>query len=223
MSLLPDAVLFDMDGTLVDSEQLYRKVWQETAREQGIELNRDTHRQACVGFDRTQGLEQIIRLTKTAFDRNRFYADLIKHELRLGQQPTPLRHGALGLLDWLASRNVTIALVTSSSRAGVERHFHKHGGVERFTVAVSADDVCFLKPNPEPYQKACELLGLDPGRTVAVEDSVPGAESALSAGCRTLMVPDHAPPAHIQEQVWAVCDSLVEVQHILCKGLSSPP
>jgi HAD superfamily hydrolase (TIGR01509 family) len=181
----PKAVLWDMDGTLVDSEPYwllsestlaedYGKVW---TKEHGHELiGKSLYDSSAILKDRLDikdlDAQQIIdRLTDSVIDK-------LQHSL-------PWRPGALELLMELRQSGVKTALVTMSMRrmalAVVEAI-----PFQAFDVVVAGDDVTHGKPHPEPYLKAAELLGVEPGECIAIEDSVTGLRSAESAGCLPL-------------------------------------
>jgi HAD superfamily hydrolase (TIGR01509 family) len=181
----PKAVLWDMDGTLVDSEpywllsesalaQDYGKVW---TKEHGHELiGKSLYDSSAILKDRFDikdlDAQQIIdRLTDSVIDK-------LQHSL-------PWRPGALELLMELRQAGVKTALVTMSMRrmalAVVEAI-----PFQAFDVVVAGDDVTHGKPHPEPYLKAAELLGVEPGECIAIEDSVTGLKSAEAAGCLPL-------------------------------------
>lgn len=185
------AVLFDMDGTLVDSEKLWDIAMRELYARHGGLLTPEV-RESTVGGSS----ESVIRLV---------YADL-------GLEPDPVEmaatadwlhditgelfdaglpwcDGARELLDDLAGAGVPMALVTNTRRVLTERALNSIGR-DYFAVSVCGDEVPRGKPAPDPYRQAAELLGLDPGHCLAVEDSVTGAASAEGAGCPVLVVPN---------------------------------
>ncbi|MEY3561089.1 MAG: hypothetical protein RL068_241 [Actinomycetota bacterium] len=185
----PKAVLWDMDGTLVDSEPYwlmsesalasdYGKVWTE---DHGHELiGKSLYDSSAILRDRFDitdlSIQQVIdRLT-----------DQVIANLKV---KLPWRPGALELLMALKQAGVKTALVTMSMRrmalAVVEAI-----PFQAFDVVVAGDDVTFGKPHPEPYQLAAKLLGLEPQDCIAIEDSVTGLRSAEAAGCLPLGIPN---------------------------------
>ncbi len=181
----PKAVLWDMDGTLVDSEpywllsesalaQDYGKVW---TQEHGHELiGKSLYDSSAILKDRFDikdlTPQQIIdRLTDSVISK-------LQHSL-------PWRPGALELLMELKQAGISTALVTMSMRrmalAVVDAI-----PFQAFDLVVAGDDVTHGKPHPEPYQKAAALLGLEPQDCIAIEDSVTGLRSAEAAGCLPL-------------------------------------
>ena len=205
MQAFPSAVLLDMDGTLFDSEAIYKKLWQQTARKFDIDLNDEVYAR-FVGARYDQCLQYIQELGGSSFNLDAFLQSMV--HAGQGILP-PLKPGALELIEWLEQNNIPKALVTSSRKEMAARSLGVIGGLERFQVVVTGDDVEHPKPSPEPYLLTCEKLGVAPETTLAVEDSNPGALSAIKAGCQTVVVPDVLPiQQSIQKQCLIVMQSL---------------
>ncbi|MEW2121874.1 HAD-IA family hydrolase [Streptomyces sp. NPDC005474] len=187
VSELPlQAVLFDMDGTLVDTERLW---WEAVEQVAGRPLTE---------ADQPEVLGRPVEHTAdwlaaaTGADSGRLAAELHQEfaaRVRTGIVPRP---GALELLDALAEAGVPTALVTASPRAVADTVLEALGA-SRFAVSVTADDTEHTKPAPDPYLAACHALGVDPDACVAVEDTLTGVTSAEAAGCAVLAVPSLAP------------------------------
>ncbi len=185
----PAAVLWDMDGTLVDTEPYWMRCeyalaekyggrWSEQdalAVVGGDLLDSATYMREHMGIDRTP--HQIVE-------------ELLDGVTRLVEESVPWRPGARELLADLRAREVPCALVTMSWRRFVDPVLRALPPGS-FDAVVCGDEVTHGKPHPEPYQRAAELLGLDPRHTVAIEDSPTGSASAEAAGCQVLVVPNH--------------------------------
>ena len=185
------AVLFDMDGTLVDSEKLWDIAMQQLYVRLGGVLTPEV-RAATVGGS-AEGVMQIVytdlglepdptEMAATADWLHDITGDLFDAGL-------PWCDGARELLDALAQAAVPMALVTNTRRALTERALESIGR-DYFTASVCGDEVAAGKPAPDPYRRAAALLSLDPEQCLAIEDSVTGAASAENAGCPVLVVPN---------------------------------
>ena len=185
------AVLFDMDGTLVDSEKLWEVALQVLYSRLGGELT-PAVREATVGGS-AESLMQII-YTDLGLDPDAdemaAHSDwLHEYTADLFDGGLPWCDGARELLDTLADSAVPMALVTNTRRALTERALDSIGR-HYFAASVCGDEVVRAKPAPDPYQRAAALLGFDPAQCLAIEDSVTGAASAEDAGCPVLVVPN---------------------------------
>ncbi|WP_067972650.1 HAD family hydrolase [Nocardiopsis trehalosi] len=194
-STVPQAVLFDMDGTLIDSEGLWNTAEEEVVASLGGVWTEQDHR-LNIGGSAEQVARYVIELTGTDLPPAGVTALMQDAFARLLADGAETRPGAKELVALVARSAVPSALVTSTERRLVDRAIGAIG-IRQFDVTVAGDEVARNKPHPEPYLKAARLLGVDPTRCVAFEDSTVGVASALAAGCVTVAVPDHAevPPA----------------------------
>lgn len=184
------AVLFDMDGTLVDTERLW---WEAVEQVAGRTLT-DADQPEVLGRPVEHTADWLATSTGTSTGASAADLAAALHRefaarVRTGIVPRP---GALDLLDALARDGVPTALVTASPRAVADTVLDALGA-SRFAVSVTADDTGPTKPAPDPYLAACRALGVDPAACVAVEDTQTGVSSAEAAGCAVLAVPSLAP------------------------------
>ncbi|UYM05029.1 HAD family hydrolase [Solicola gregarius] len=185
----PVAVLWDLDGTIVDTEPLWIDAEYDLARRHGAEWTRDDALK-LVGNDLLASgryIRERMGLTMTA---EQVVDELVGVMAERMEGPLVWRPGALELLADLRTHNVPTALVTMSYRAIVEPLLRRIPDGSFDTVVVG-DEVSDGKPHPAPYLTAARLLGVDPADCVAIEDSPTGAASAAAAGCRVLAVPHH--------------------------------
>jgi HAD superfamily hydrolase (TIGR01509 family) len=188
---LPAAVLWDMDGTLVDSEPLWMRAETELVAEHG---GRWTHEDglALVGNPLLVSGRLLVERSGIDLTPQQVVDSLLTRMVRRVREDPPFRPGARELLEECVAAGVPTALVTMSyaDLAGAVVDALPAG---TFTTVVTGDAVVHGKPHPEPYLTAAARLGVDPARCVALEDSVPGVASAEAAGCRVVAVPLHVP------------------------------
>lgn len=184
------AVLFDMDGTLIDTEPQWMAAEARLAAEHGIPWGRE-EAEALVGIDLWDGARVFIA-KGVPMDADAIVARFVGEVLAEIGDDLPARPGAIELLRGLLEAEVPIALVTMSTREIVDRveaALEERLGRSPFAVTVAGDEVEQGKPHPDPYLLALRQLGADPARSVAVEDSITGARSAIAAGLTTIGVP----------------------------------
>lgn len=216
---LPQAVLLDMDGTLVDTEGFWWDAEVEVFGRLGYRLA-DRHRQVVVGGPMTRSAAYLIEVTGADVTLEEVRDLLNAAFLRRVAREVPLMPGARRLLTELADHAVPTALVSASHRAVIDRMLPSLGP-EFFAATVAGDEVRRTKPHPDPYLTAASLLGADPGRCVAVEDTATGVASAEAAGCRVVAVPSVAPIPPAAGRT--VVSSLTEVDLGFLRGLAAAP
>lgn len=186
----PKAVVFDLDGTLIDSEALVLEAYMQAADRHGIAFTHDQFL-SLVGRHRQHSEMKMREYFGQAFPLEQFYAAVGEF---FGDRHAPLKPGVAALLDRLEASKTPFALATSSGPGWVEKHFIAHDFARRFHSVVTREDVSHGKPHPEPYLKASAMLGHHPGDVLAIEDSPTGVASAHAAGLMTIMIPDLIQP-----------------------------
>jgi len=189
----PAAVLFDMDGLMIDSESAVMACWREAGRLHGAELGEELlhamvglHEKLCYELLRTQRPE--IDAMAIALTTDRLYHEKV-------EQGLPLKPGIVPLLEWLSTVGVPRAVATSTRRERAEQKLGHSGLIRYFPVVVTGSDVTHPKPAPDIYLKAAGLLGVAPADCLVLEDSEPGVRAALAAGMTPIQVPDMKPPS----------------------------
>lgn len=177
------AVLWDLDGTLVQSERLHQALEQEVLEDFGLDVSVErleafTGTTARAMFEALLAEEGRPELLEEVLARR-----LELSSARIVDRALPTR-GIEAVLRDIPMRTHRFALVTSNDRQIAEGILERFGWDWRFEVLVCAEDVAAPKPAPEPYLRACEGLGLEPTRALAVEDSPRGVTSARAAGCK---------------------------------------
>lgn len=207
----PLAVVFDLDGTLIDSEALVKEAHFAACAELGVTMT-DAQFLSLVGLHREANDIQLKRYYGDDFPLEHFIGLTRAH---VGDRVAPLKTGAVELMDTLDARALPFGLATSSRRPWVEKHFAAHRLNERFRAVVTRQDVVEGKPHPEPYLHASDLLGFAPGDVLALEDSYAGVSSAHAAGCMTVMIPDLLPPNDDTRAQSLIVKSLTDVRALL--------
>lgn len=186
-----EAVLWDMDGTLVDTEPYWIESEFELVEKHGGTWSTE-HALNLVGNDLIESGRYIREHGGIDLEPAEIVEQLLDRVVAHVERQVPWQPGAIELLADLRADGVRCALVTMSYRRFVAPIL---AGLPEgtFEVVVTGDAVTRGKPHPEPYEKAAAILGVDPRRTLAIEDSNTGARSAEAAGCTVLVVPNHVP------------------------------
>lgn len=211
------AVIFDLDGVLMDSEWMAFLVWRAYVEQLGAHLE-DSVYPHIIGLTAEETAEYIMRESGTAFDVTESCASVwagLSEKLRGTIDPLP---GAVELVHDLAGRGLPLAIASNSPRAYIDNALRGLCISEYFDVRVGIDMVPQGKPAPDVYLRAAELLGADPARCIAVEDSRVGVQAAAAAGMRVLAIPAH--PNGAFHGAWQVFTTMQEAHKALISLLS---
>lgn len=215
----PHAVVFDMDGLIFDTEALYRDSVMAAASEHGVEMPLALYL-GTIGLSGEAGRELLGRHFGQHFDLESFWATASERFRLMAASQLRLKPGVVELLDILDGSRLPWAIATSSSHRNVRHHLDAHGLLERFDVIVARGDYGRSKPDPEPFLKAAELLGVAPELCVALEDSHNGVRAASGAGMMTIMVPDLVEPT---EEIGRLCVCIAADLHEVGTIFSATP
>ena len=201
-----DGVVFDLDGLLLDSEQVWDAAREELARERGgrwhARAQRDMMGMSSPEWSRY--MHDVIGLEEPPEEIN---AEVVRRLERLYRDNLPVIPGARKAVERLAER-WPLALATSSNRELIDLALDLMGIADRFRAAVSSEEVARGKPAPDVYLEAARRLGVDPTRAAAIEDSHNGIRAAKAAGMRVIAVPNrHFPP---DEEALAQADVVLD-------------
>jgi HAD superfamily hydrolase (TIGR01509 family) len=201
------AVLFDMDGLLVDTEHAWGVA--EVAVMAWLDHPHwsEAEQSEMLGGPLTRVAEYMKDVSGSSRDAAEIESKLVATMADLLAHGADHRPGALELLDDLTAHAIPVALVSSSPRNLVEAVLASVGG-EHFVTTIAGDEVARTKPFPDPYLLACERLGVAPARSVVLEDSPVGVAAAEAAGCLVVAVPFAVPiePAHRRHVVSSLAE-----------------
>lgn len=190
MTLSIEAVIFDLDGLLIDSEPLQGQVWGEYLATLGHTFTDDVlarmlgRRLIDASAVVAEAYNLDIPVTQVAEERDRHFLSMVPGNI--GPQP-----GAVRLVETLHQRGVPMALATSGHRRYVDLALESAGIPRLFTVEVTGDLVKHGKPHPETFLTAASLLGINPERCLVLEDAPNGVRAAVAAGTRCVAIPGH--------------------------------
>jgi len=210
------AVIFDMDGLMLDSERLYREVFNRAAADCGIMFSDQLYEQ-LIGRN-TADSSAILRahwnddaLFERFWEQSRHH-----HAICFEQTPPPIKRGLIELLDLIEQKGVVKIVATSTRRPFAIPRLGRAGLLHRFKTVTTGDQVANGKPAPDIFLLAASTIPIDPQRCVVLEDSEPGVRAAHAAGMSVCMVPDLKQPTDdIRALAHGVYESLVEVGHYL--------
>lgn len=191
-----EAVVFDMDGVITDSEKLYRKFQLEEGAKWGIPA--EVMHKACeriAGGNKYANKKPFEDIVGRGIDYFEFRENVINNlDAHIGKYGVELKKGAKEILAYLKEKGVKIGLATSTIKDRAEKYLYDHDIYKYFDKLIFGNMVEHGKPAPDIYLKACELLEVSPEKTVAVEDSINGIISAGTAGLYPVMVIDLIKP-----------------------------
>ncbi len=218
LPFLPDAVIFDMDGLMIDSERVSIACWSQAAQELGLPIE-DGFWLRLVGLgdrDCERLLLQHIEAGQVAALFARCH-DLYEARTHAG---LPLRPGLLELLQLLREHDIPRAVATSTRQPRASRKLAASGLLAFFDVVVTSSDVAYPKPAPDIYLLAARKLGKEPARCLALEDSPAGIRAAVGAGMTAIQVPDLVhPDEDLRALGHRIVGSLVDAHALLLPHL----
>jgi HAD superfamily hydrolase (TIGR01509 family) len=218
------AIIFDMDGLLLDSERPYRDAWLVAGNKKGFPLTESIYMQA-VGRDDRDTREIFCAQFGGRFPYDEICVDVrAMMDRHTGEKGHALKEGALDLLEYLAQRSVPCAVATSTMRQKAMARLEQANILRYFRGVSGGDEVTRGKPEPDLYLLAAKKLGVAPGRCLAFEDSAPGARAAHNAGMRVIVIPDlMEPPDNVRGFSLGVFSSLRLARPAIERWLGEDP
>ncbi|UTA46487.1 HAD family phosphatase [Simiduia sp. 21SJ11W-1] len=185
------AILFDHDGTLVDSERVHYEFWAQVLHGHGCELSAEDYINQCVGVSEIRTAE----IFKAQFNLNASVVTLVEQKRRVAEafhrdQHYPLMPGVAATLGRLAATPLTLAVVSGSAAFALEASLTALGLRDLFACVASGENVPHNKPAPDVYQLAMQRLNLAPEQCMAIEDTASGLQAAKAAGVFTCVIPN---------------------------------
>lgn len=210
------AVIFDLDGTLIDTEKYYRICWPAALADFGYSITDEQ-----VLSLRSLGRPFAPQRLQEWFGEDFNYEEVRQRrkelmEEMLAERGIVCKPGVKELLTFLKERQITVAIATATDLERTHRYLAKVGLEGSFTRIISATQVKEGKPSPDIYRYACEELGLSPEHCMAVEDSPNGVLSAYRAGCKVVMVPDQTEPdEELRTYLFGCVDTLSDIVKLI--------
>lgn len=206
------AVVFDMDGVIFDTERLVIEFWKEVAKKHNIPNIEHTCIQ-CLGTNRVRTREIFLENYGADFPFDPYRAEVTElFNTHYKGVPLPTKPGIRELLSYLQEQDIKVGLASSTAQHLVRDEIGTAGLLPYFQTLVCGDMVEHSKPAPDIFLKACEILNADPTKSIAIEDSFNGIRSAHCAGMTPIMVPDQVQPTdEIRALAFHVMPSLLDV------------
>ena len=208
------AIIFDKDGTLHDTEKVYLQAWRAAARDLNVPDIESTVRD-CTGTDIPWIAEYWAKkYPDIPFEdylprRQQYYFGIL-------ESGVPVKEGAHEVLAYLKSHGYRIGMATSTPLDTVTDHLARTGMTEYFDTVVTGDMVQNSKPAPDIYLLAAERLGVDPADCIGVEDSMSGVRAIHAAGMRAVMIPDMVEPTpEVEALAWRRLTSISQLPDLL--------
>lgn len=189
------AVIFDMDGLLIDSETVSAQAFMDTANEYGL-IDSYAVFLSLVGCNRASIKLMLEEKLGQQLDAHQFGLDWEeRYQAILADTVPPLLPGVIELLEWLKTTGIKMAVATSSGATAAEYKLTSNGIYDYFLTITSGDDVKVSKPNPEIFTKAAASIDVEPNNAWVLEDSENGVRAAVAAGMNVIQVPNLVEPS----------------------------
>lgn len=211
-------VIFDMDGTMFDTERMWATFWKPALDALGL-----PYKEGLAEAERGTAGETSRQIVRSFYgedcDAEAVIASLHRVADDAFASPVPKKPGLDELLNWLEERSIPMAVASSSRRYIIDRNLANWGMEHFFSAIISGQQVTHSKPDPEIFLLAAEQLGVSPADCLVLEDSYNGVRAGAAGGFVTVMVPDLAAPDEEMRSLYTMeCPSLTDVLHKLQSG-----
>lgn len=213
LSVQPTALIFDMDGLLLDTEGVYKRSWTVAAAALGGDLTDEIYLE-LIGITVADAEQVLARRFGEKFPLNDFRESARRgYEAIVSKEGIPLKPGVVELLDWACAAGMPCGVGTSTAAAEARERLAHHGLLDRFAALVGGDEVARGKPHPDIFLRVAELLDVPPARALVFEDAHSGVRAAVAGGIPVVLVPDLLPPTlEVLGHCAATFSTLIEVR-----------
>ncbi len=211
-------IVFDMDGTLIDSEKLYDDNLKLALPQMGYEYNEEVVMRS-MGLPHDKVCETLAEHYGSGLDMEELFV-LVRKGVHayIAEFGVPLKPGVFELMDYAKSLGLPMAVASSTYRSSAMKKLELSGIANYLDASIFGDEVANGKPAPDIFLKAAELIGIPPSECLAIEDSHNGVKAASIAGMYTVMVPDMMPPTEeLQAYISECVETLHDIQPIIRK------
>ena len=205
------AVIFDVDGTLLDTERIYVDAWKEAGRRLGFEIPEEALKRTRA-LDRNVAEKIFQSYIGPSFSYMKTWTlrvEIAEEVIASGARPL-IKPGVPEFLDWLDKNGIPYAIASMTASEKTCSHLDRAGLLCRFPVRVTGDEVSHGKPDPEIFLRAAEKLGVDPADCAVFEDTYAGIQAAVRAGMLPVMVPDYVPARDEERACAVILNSMAE-------------
>lgn len=213
------AIIFDMDGLMIDSERVTFEGYQHVLAKNGLTMSLDFYK-TLLGKPLIGIFEQLYNEYGEDFNVENTIKEVHQYMANLFENHgVPLKKGLIELLKYLKEHNYKTIVATSSQRYRVDHIFQLAGLNSYFDDSICGDEVTKGKPNPEVFLKSCEKLGIKPNEALVLEDSEAGIKAAHLAGIKVICIPDlKYPEPEFADMTYKMMNNLLEVRKFLNQG-----
>lgn len=215
---IPAAFIFDMDGTMFDTEPISYKAWQAVCLPRGYDIPESLFRRV-LGMDN----RRIIQMFSEFFGRDFPYQEIWKEKTAYQLEyyhthPVPCKPGLMPCLEFVKASGIQCAVASSSPRSQIEYLLEKANIAPYFQIVQSGEEVAHGKPAPDIFLLVCQKAGIMPAQALVLEDSQNGILAADAAHIPSIWIPDLVQIApKVQQKAWKICRSLAEVAQLFQK------